>query len=114
MKNFQQEGDVLTLTAPSGGVVSGGFYQIGQLLVVAAEDADQDDPFQAKRTGVFTTTVKTTSQAWAEGAVLYWTGSAFTTTASGNLRVGFAAAEAGSADTTGTVFLDGIATPDAS
>jgi hypothetical protein len=46
---------------------------------------------------------KATSQAWTEGALVYWSGTNFTTTSSSNRLVGHAVAAADSADTTGTV-----------
>lgn len=110
MNNFIQPGNVIELTAPSGGVTSGVPVQIGQLVVVPAVDAAEDERFNGQVVGVFTMP-KATGEAWAEGAIVYWDQSAeeFTTTAAGNLQAGAAAADAESADTTGTVRLDGIA-----
>lgn len=45
-KNHVQEGSVLTLIAPAGGVVSGTAYAIGQLVAVALEDAAEGLPFE--------------------------------------------------------------------
>lgn len=111
MKNFQQIGDTVTLTAPSGGVVSGGIYKIGQLIVVASFTADEGDTFEAAVNGVFAGVPKTTGQAWAEGALVYWNdgGTLFTTSSSGNVLAGCAVVSAQSADTLGTVRLNGIA-----
>lgn len=110
MENFIQPGNVLELTAPEGGVTSGAPVQIGQLLVVPAVTAAADAKFSGQVVGVFTL-AKATGQAWAEGAILYWDAGndRCTTTATGNLQVGCAAAAAESADTTGSVRLDGIA-----
>lgn len=114
MNNFIQPGDVLTLTAPNGGVVAGSAYQIGNLLVVAASDADAGDPFEGKATGVFDLP-KTTSETWTEGELLYWDNSTKKLTESDgdevNLLVGCAAVAAGSSDTTGRCRLNGIALP---
>lgn len=52
-KNFVQDGDVLTLIAPAGGVVSGNPYTIGTLAVVALVTAAAGEEFAAKATGVF-------------------------------------------------------------
>lgn len=52
-KNFVQDGDVLPLTAPAGGVVSGAPYTIGTLAVVALVSAAEGEQFSAKATGVF-------------------------------------------------------------
>jgi len=112
MINFHQPGDVVTLTAPSGGVVSGRFYKIGSLLVCATADVAQTLPFEGKTTGVFRVT-KVGSQAWTEGLIVYWdTGNArFTSTSGGNQQAGVAleAVGAGAGETTGLVRLDGIA-----
>lgn len=73
MNNYVQPGDVVTLTAPAGGVVSGTAYQIGSLFVVAGDDAAAGESFPAYTKGVFTLP-KTDggSTAWTEGALLYW------------------------------------------
>jgi predicted RecA/RadA family phage recombinase len=117
LDNFNQPGDVLTLTAPLGGVVSGGVYQIGALVVVAAADALVDEPFEGKARGVFSVP-KIGSQAWTEGARVYWDSGAeeFTTTAPGNHLSGVAVEAVGSGvdETTGKVYLDGIARADES
>jgi predicted RecA/RadA family phage recombinase len=112
LKNFVQPGDVLTLTAPSGGVVSGIVYKIGSLLVVATVTAAQTLPFAGQVVGVISY-AKPGSQAWAEGAKVYWDNSAknFTTTSGGNTLAGVAAAAVGAGvdETTGTIRLDGVA-----
>lgn len=112
MRNYLQPGDSLTYTAPSGGVVSGQPYLIGGLLVIATLTAAQTLPFTGKATGVFEVE-KPGSQAWTEGAKIYWDNSArkFTTTAASNTLVGTAyeAVGAGAGETTGVVRLDGVA-----
>jgi predicted RecA/RadA family phage recombinase len=110
MDNYIQPGKVVTLTAPLGGVVSGKFYQIGQLVVCASGTAKIGEKFEASLEGVYTAP-KATGQVWSEGAILYFDDAAgkFTTVAEGNLRSGCAVAAAGSSDATGSVRLDGIA-----
>jgi predicted RecA/RadA family phage recombinase len=110
MNNYTQPGDVLDLTAPSGGVVSGNAYQIGQLLVVAKVTAAENETFSAQVTGV-AELPKNNAQAWTEGALLYWddTGKELTTAATGNLLVGCAAEAKLAADTVGNIRLNGIA-----
>jgi len=115
MNNFIKPGDTLTLTAPTGGVVSGGAYKIGQLLVVAAADAAQNTPFEGKRSGVFTLP-KDGGVAWTEGDPLYWDDVAKDLTpvsAVGLLLVGVAAKSALLAATTGEALLDGVTRLDA-
>lgn len=110
MKTFSQEGEVLTLTAPSGGVVSGTAYLIGSLLVVATETVAQTLPFRGLVTGIVEH-AKVSAQAWTEGVKIYWDNSAknFTTTSGGNTLVGVAAAAAANPSATGLVRLDGVA-----
>lgn len=108
-RNFSQPGDVLTLTAPSGGVVSGTVYLIGTLLVVAQNTVAQTLPFEGKTTGVFEY-AKVSAQAWTEGAKVYWDNTAknFTTTATDNTLAGVAVAAAANPTATGRVRLDGV------
>jgi predicted RecA/RadA family phage recombinase len=108
MKNFLQPGDTLTLTAPSGGVVSGTPYLIGGLLVVALSTVAETLPFEGVRRGVFSFT-KVGSQAWSEGDKVYWdnTNKYFTKTAADNTFAGYAVEAVGSGGgaTTGKVLL---------
>lgn len=110
MKNFIQKGDSLTLTAPSGGVVSGNGYQIGQLFVVATVTAAEDEKFSALVEGVVELP-KTSAQAWTEGALIYWdtTPGEATTVTTGALLIGVAAAAAVNPSATGRVRLNGAA-----
>ena len=106
MKNYIQPGDVLTMTAPSGGVSSGDGIKIGSLFGVAVTSAAEGESFQLKTGGVFTLP-KTSAQAWTEGAKVYWTGTACTTTASGNTLIGCATEAAANPSATGSVRLNG-------
>lgn len=110
MKTYTQEGEVLALTAPSGGVVSGTPVLIGSLVVVPLVTAAQTVAFSALVTGV-ATVPKATGTAWTEGAKLYWdvADTEFNTSSSGNTLAGVAAAAADSADATGSIRLDGAA-----
>jgi predicted RecA/RadA family phage recombinase len=110
MKTFVQPGEVLPLTAPSGGVVSGKAYLIGSLVIIALVDAAETVRFSAMLTGVVEHT-KVSAQEWAEGVKIYWDNSAklFTTTSGGNTLVGVAAAFAANPTATGRVRLDGVA-----
>jgi predicted RecA/RadA family phage recombinase len=52
-KNYQQDGSVLTLTAPANGVESGKEYALGTLAYVALTTAAEGAQFAAKTTGVW-------------------------------------------------------------
>jgi predicted RecA/RadA family phage recombinase len=112
MRNYVQPGDVLTLTAPVGGVLSGTGYKIGQLFVVAAADAEAGEPFEGQLTGVFDLP-KATGSAWTEGELLYWDNSADNVTDTvGDQLIGTAAAAAAPGAPVGRVRLNGTGTPD--
>lgn len=115
MTNYVQPGGVQTFIAPSGGVVSGGFYVFGTLVVCATVDAAEGESFSGKINGVYRVT-KPGSEAWTHGAAIYLTaGSAttFTTSSGGNTAAGVTAGVvgSGSGETTGLVLLNGL--PDA-
>ena len=111
MRTFVQPGESVEFTAPSGGVVSGVGVQIGQFFVIATVTAAEGARFNGLCEGVVTH-AKPGSQAWAEGAAIFWDEGAklMTTVSAGNLQIGVAAAAVGSgvSETTGTVRLDGV------
>lgn len=113
-KSFIEPGDVLTFTAPTGGVTAGVPVLIGATVVIPCDTVAQTLPFQGYVTGVHSAP-KTDSQAWAEGAIVYLdnTNHCFTTTSTSNTRAGFAveAVGAGAGLTTGKVRLNGVAAP---
>lgn len=113
MNNYRQPGDVVTLTAPAGGVTSGLGYKVGQLFVVATNTIAATLPFEGRVTGVCEL-VKATGATWSEGELVYWDDTAknVTTTSAGNLLIGCAAAAATSGATVGDVRLNGIAAVD--
>src|SRR5262245_8482021 len=96
MKNDIESGDVLYFTAPAGGVASGGAYQIGNLLVMAAGNAVEGAKFQGVTVGIFDVP-KIEDEAWAEGEKIYFdeAGSPdpIFTDQSGGLLVGVAASK---------------------
>lgn len=108
MRNFTQPGDVLSLTAPDGGVVAGVGYLIGKIFVVAAIAADATEKFEGQVNGVFDLP-KPGTQEWTEGAAVYWddTAKKATTVATANSLIGVAAAAAGNPSATGLVRLNG-------
>lgn len=108
-KAHYQLGNVLSMTAPVGGVVSGTTYKIGTHVGVAEITADAGASFPLVLIGVHLLT-KLAGEAWGEGVAVYWddTAKKWTTTASGNSKAGTAAVSALSAATTGYVRLNGV------
>jgi len=111
MKNGIQEGKSLTLTAPVGGVVSGGAYLIGGLLVVAVADAAAGENFVGCTEGVYEIAKENTTAVFAEGEVVFWDDGAsqMDETAGGRFPVGTAVASAIATDATVKVKLKGFA-----
>jgi len=110
MKTYAEPGEIIPLTAPSGGVVAGTAYKIGSLVVVATVTVAQTLMFSALVRGVVSH-AKVSAQEWTEGVKVYWDNSAknFTTTSGSNTLVGVAAAFAANPTATGYVRLDGVA-----
>lgn len=71
MDNFSKPGQTIPLTAPSGGVVSGQPYQIGSLVVVAAETKAQTLAFEALARGVVDVP-KVADEVWTEAQKVYF------------------------------------------
>lgn len=107
MKNFIQNGEVLTVTAPAA-VSSGDMVVVGSIHGVAQADAESGALVEIARRGVFTLP-KVSAQAWTEGAKIYWnpTNMNATTTASGAVLIGAATVSAANPSDTGDVLLDG-------
>lgn len=72
MKNFVQDGKTITVTGPTGGVVSGDLFHVGDQPVVAFEDIADGAQGEAKAEGVFTLNKTTGEGTIAQGTTLYW------------------------------------------
>ena len=108
MKNFVQDGDAITVTAPAN-VLSGAMVTSGVLAGVAAHDALSGADVLIATEGVFNL-AKTSAQAWTLGAAIYVipaTGLCTTATTVGNLLIGVAVAAAANPSATGRVRLNG-------
>jgi predicted RecA/RadA family phage recombinase len=106
MKNYVQPGNVLTMIAPSGGIVGGNFYKIGSIFGVAAFSAAQGEAFELKCGEVYDLP-KTAAEAWAPGDIIYATsGNVMTTIAAGNTKVGVAILAAANPSGVGRVRLN--------
>lgn len=69
-KNFVEDGDVLTMIAPAGGVVSGTPVAIGTLVVVPITDAAVGEQFGGKTNGVWSVPVAAGLAAGAAVGIL--------------------------------------------
>lgn len=109
MKTFVQPGDVLTFTAPAGGVTAGIGVKIGDILVIPTTTAAVGERFAGVRSGVVEHT-KLSAQAWTEGQQVNWddTNKRFTTVTTGNFRAGVAYEVAVNPSATGKVVLSGV------
>jgi predicted RecA/RadA family phage recombinase len=109
MKNFIQEGDVLTLAAPYA-VASGAGALVGSIFGVSAGTLANGVEGEFQVEGVFEL-AKAASQAWTVGVKVYWDNTAknCTTTAMSNTLIGVAVAAVGSGagEVLGKVRLNG-------
>lgn len=88
--NFTQRGDVVTVTAPAGGLSSGDPVQIGEgLFGIATHDAAAGAECEIARFGVFTIP-SDNALTFAVGDRVYWdaTNGEVDKTAASQLRVG--------------------------
>jgi predicted RecA/RadA family phage recombinase len=107
MKNFVQNGDMLTVAAPYT-VIGGQGVLVGSLFGIAACDAANGANVEIATEGVFDITALTTDTG-AIGTKMYWdnTNKRLTTTLTSNTLVGCLTAAKGASDTTARVYLDG-------
>lgn len=111
MKNYVQPGHVVTLTAPTGGVLAGRGFVQGAIFGVALSDAAEGASVEAAIDGVVDI-VKAGSQAWDIGDIVYWDsagGEATTEFDAGYVLIGVAvrSVASGAGDTIGRVRLNG-------
>ena len=110
-KNFVQDGDVLTVTAPAA-VTSGKLIKVGNIAGVALHDAANGAPVSIKTTGVFDL-AKTSAQEWAVGdnAYLLSGGNVANASVTGAVLVGVVVEAADNPSATGKVRLNGVSLP---
>ncbi|MPT48259.1 MAG: DUF2190 family protein [Sphingobium sp.] len=106
MRNYKQDGAVITLTAPYG-VASGGVVKVGSIIAVATGNVAEAAEGEFCTAGVFDLTKA--NGAVTQGARVYWndTDKVVTTTASGNTLIGVAILPAAAGDATVRVRLNG-------
>ncbi len=110
-RNFIQEGDTLTLVAPSGGVVAGAGYVIGSLFVVALTSAAAGGAFSGMTEGVFSMpkAAAGSGKAFTAGEAIFWddgSNKRWDKTGAGLFQIGVAVEAAASADTTVKVAIN--------
>lgn len=113
MISYVSKGEVVELTAPGGGVTKDVPVQIGNLIVIPTVSASATERFNGITRGVITGLTKVGSQAWVEGAVIYWDAETnkLTSTAGDNHEFGRAITAIGSGageTTAGEVLFDGM------
>jgi predicted RecA/RadA family phage recombinase len=111
MKNYIQNGDMITVTAPVGGVNSGQGLLVGSLFGVVASNATESEAAEIATTGVFDLP-KDAATVIDQGDRVAWddTAKEITQLGVGLYPVGIAVTTAGNGTTTVRVRLDGIAT----
>ena len=108
--NFIAPGEILELTAPVGGVVSGRLYKVGRYVGVATVTADAGAKASFGLTGVWNL-LKVNLEPWTEGLLLYYnSGSSLVTSVSTTaILIGAAVRTEASGTSSGYVRLNGIA-----
>lgn len=107
MQNYVQPGNVIPVAAPYD-VAAGAGLLVGSIFGIAATDAANGAAVEAQTVGVFDL-AKTSAQAWAVGAKIYWddTAKEATTVSTSNTLIGVAIAAAANPSATGRVRLNG-------
>jgi predicted RecA/RadA family phage recombinase len=88
MKNYVQDGNVITEIAPTGGVISGVAVKIGSVVSVSLDTAEEGQPFESVRCGVFSLAVTSGNTPEVNGKAYFKDDNTITTVASGNTLVG--------------------------
>ena len=108
-KNFIQPGRVVTLVAPTGGVLSGQAVQVGALFGIAALDAIGGADVEVALEGVWE--LPKAAVAIAQGAPVFWdaaTGNVAANIGVSNALIGGATEARGTSDLTIRVRLNGV------
>ena len=111
MKTYIQNGHIITVSAPSGGIASGDGLIVGSIFGIAAYSAAEGDPLELATTGIYKLP-KATAAVLTVGARVAWDNTAKQVNApgAGRFPIGIAAEAAGNGITSVAVRLDGVAT----
>lgn len=112
-KNQSSRGQILTLTAPAGGVVSGTPVLIAGLLVIPQTTQAAGEKFAGASEGVWEIAKENTTAVFTEGERVYWddTAKEVDESAAGRFEVGTAVEAAGATAATALVKLKGFSVP---
>ena len=108
--NYRQAGETITLSAPSGGILSGQGFVTGAIFAVAASDAIEGAEVEGNTVGVWM--LPKAAGVIAEGARVWWNDTlkvVVNATGAGFFPIGVAVGGAADADATVNVRLDGVA-----
>ena len=111
MKTYIQNGHVITVPTPAGGIASGEGLIVGNIFGISAYSAAEGDPLELAITGVYKLP-KATAAVLAVGARVAWDNTAkqVNTLGAGRFPIGVATEAAGNGITNVPVRLDGVAT----
>lgn len=111
MQNYIQNGHVIIVTTPAGGITSGEGLIVGSIFGVAAYSAAEGDMLELVTTGVYKLP-KATAAVLIVGARVAWDNTAknINVPGAGRFPVGVATEAAGNGVTSVAVRLDGVAT----
>ncbi|KPF82970.1 hypothetical protein IP70_19495 [alpha proteobacterium AAP38] len=111
MKNYLQNGHIVRVTTPAGGIASGDPLIVGSIFGIAAYSSAAGYPVELSTTGVFQLP-KASAAVLSVGTRVAWDNAAeeVTTPAAGRFPIGVAVEAAGSGVTSVAVRLDGVAT----
>jgi len=111
MKTYIQNGDVITVPAPAGGIASGEGVIVGNIFGIAAYAAAVGEPVEVATTGVYKLP-KATAAVLTVGERVAWDNTAknINVPGTGRFPVGIATGAAGNGITSVAVRLDGVGT----
>ena len=111
MKTYIQNGHVVRVTTPAGGIASGDGLIVGNIFGIAAYSSAEGDPVELSTTGVFQLP-KASAAVLTVGARVAWDNTAkeVNTPGAGRFPIGIATEAAGNGITSVAVRLDGVST----
>lgn len=111
MQNFIQNGHIVGVTTPAGGIASGDALIVGSIFGVAASSAAEGDPVELDTIGVYQLP-KASAAVLTVSARVTWDNTAklVNPPATGRFPIGIATEAAGNGATSVAVRLDGVGT----